>query len=382
MKRTRGYIIAVHIICWLIFLSLPAVFVAGHSGNSGLLSSLKSSAWLYFTLYIFIFYIHTNFLFPKLYFSRKYILYFLSIFLLATAVFFIRPFDRLAHLERKRGHWPVNNVTPKPIVLESASHSKPDIEKSPRDLYEAHENIEHENMERGFMGPRLDIVSIILFILIIALSITILVIQRWRMAVEQAAIAEADKANAELAILKAQINPHFLFNTLNNIYSQAVMHDEKTAESIMKLSNIMRYVTDDANEDFVSLVSETNFISDYIELQRLRLGSKVTLDFAINGNLSDKVIAPLILITFIENVFKYGISNNEPSIISIDLRVYSDSIGFFCRNRLFPFKHQLESTGIGIINTQKRLEHLYPGKHTLTIKEEDGFYSVHLILQA
>ena len=282
-------------------------------------------------------------------------------------------------MERKRDHGPTYINKFDPNYPESAGTLNPGVAMSPRDLYDQHERMEHENMEHGFM--KLDIVSIILFILIIALSITILVIERWRMAVARAAMAETDKANAELAILKAQINPHFLFNTLNNIYSQAVMHDEKTAESIMKLSNIMRYVTDDANEDFVSLVSETNFISDYIELQRLRLGSKVTLDFAINGNLADKLIAPLILITFIENVFKYGISNNEPSIISIDLRAYSDSIGFFCRNRLFPLKHQLESTGIGIINTKKRLEHLYPGKHSLTIKEEDGFYSVHLILQ-
>lgn len=230
--------------------------------------------------------------------------------------------------------------------------------------------------------PKLDIVSIVLFIMIIALSVSMLITKRWRMAVEQAATAEADKVNAELAILKAQINPHFLFNTLNNIYSQAVMHDEKTAESIMKLSNIMRYVTDDATENFVSLVSEANFISNYIELQRLRLGSKVTLDFAINGEMGDKMIAPLILITFIENIFKYGISNNEPSVITIELRAYRDSIAFFCRNKLFPLKHQVERTGIGIQNTIKRLEHLYPGKHTLTIREEDGYYSVHLILQS
>ena len=162
----------------------------------------------------------------------------------------------------------------------------------------------------------------------------------------------------------------------------AVMHDEKTPESIMKLSNIMRYVTDEAAENFVPLANEANFISDYVELQRLRLGSKVTLDFAINGKLADKVIAPLLLVTFIENVFKYGISNSEPSTITIDLRAYNDSIGFFCRNKVFPLKHKLESTGIGIKNTRKRLEHLYQGRHTLTIKEEEGYFSVHLILQS
>ncbi|MEO6668143.1 MAG: histidine kinase [Ferruginibacter sp.] len=382
MRKTRGYTVAVHVICWLIFLSLPAVFVAGHSANSNFLNSLKSVAWLYFASYICIFYLHTYFLFPKLYFFKRYFLYVLSIFILATAVFFLRPFDRLIHIERKKAHRTAYNNKLIPNNTLPAGINKLYRDSSRNKLYEEREHIDHERTERGLMGPRLDIVSIVLFILIIALSTTIIVIKRWRIAVEQAVRAETDKAIAELAILKAQVNPHFLFNTLNNIYALAVTHSEKTAESIMKLSNIMRYVTDDANENFVSLVSETNFISDYIELQRLRLGSKVTLDFSVNGNLNDKVIAPLVLITFIENVFKYGISNSEASGITIDLRTYKDSIGFFCRNKLFPFKHQLESTGIGIKNTRKRLEHLYPGKHSLTIKEEDGFYSVHLILQS
>ncbi|MEO7524328.1 MAG: histidine kinase, partial [Ferruginibacter sp.] len=178
-------------------------------------------------------------------------------------------------------------------------------------------------------SPKFDIVSIVLLLLLLALSITIAVIKRWRIAIEQVGRSEADRVSAELSLLKAQVNPHFLFNTLNNMYSLAVMKDEKTPESIMKLSNIMRYVTDEATENFVPLTNEANFISDYVELQRLRLGSKVKLDFAINGNLFDKVIAPLLLISFIENVFKYGISTNEPSTITIELRCYKDSIGFF-----------------------------------------------------
>jgi len=102
--------------------------------------------------------------------------------------------------------------------------------------------------------------------------------------IADAARAEADKANAELSFLKAQINPHFLFNTLNNIYSLAVIKSDVTADSIMKLSNIMRYVTDEATEDFVPLQDELHCLTDYIELQRLRLGKKVTLNYAIAGD--------------------------------------------------------------------------------------------------
>src|SRR6201999_506982 len=104
----------------------------------------------------------------------------------------------------------------------------------------------------------------------------------------------------------------FLFNTLNNIYTLAVIQDEHAPDSILKLSNIMRYVTDDTREDFVPLQSEVDCINDYIELQKLRLGTKTQVDFKITGDIESKQIAPLILMTFIENVFKYGISKHEP----------------------------------------------------------------------
>ena len=294
---------------------------------------------------------------------------------MATAVFFLRPFDKLSGMNEKPSHFQVlTNHYPPDIPIPAFANHAPALNgsndfPSPAGRHKSH-------------GPKIDIISIILFLLVIALSITYVIIKRWRLAVEQAARAETDKVNAELSFLKAQIDPHFLFNTLNNIYSQAVMKDEKTPESIMKLSNIMRYVTEEAIENFVPLTDETNFISDYIELQRLRLGARTTLDFVISGRLEGKSIAPLILITLIENVFKYGISNSEPSHISIALKAEDDSISFFCRNKLMPLKHQLESTGIGIKNTRKRLDHLYPNKYLLNIKEEEGFFSVHLILQS
>src|SRR4029078_3784733 len=141
------------------------------------------------------------------------------------------------------------------------------------------------------------------------------------MAVQQAARAEADKANAELSFLKAQVNSHFLFNTLNNIYSLAITKNENVADAVMKLSNIMRYVTDDANEDFVSLEKELDSISNYVSLQRLRLGNKATINFIIEGDIHDKQIAPLILMPFVENTFKHGISYASASTIDIKITI-------------------------------------------------------------
>lgn len=372
MKQFRGNIWAVHVLGWIVFFSLPALFIAGMSRNTGHVFHINQFSWLLFAVYIPVFYLHTFFLFPKLYFGKKYFLYFLSVALLGAAILFLKPYDRLAGFGK-------HSTTPH---IETGDRLPP-----PNDKFEPVKPYRMDMPVKGMPhkkhdGPAVDIISIILFFLVVAVSITIIAIKRWRSAQELASTAEADKVKAELAILKAQIDPHFLFNTLNNIYSMAITGEEKTAESIMKLSNIMRYVIDESKKDFVSLRSETNFITDYVELQRLRLGSKVTLNFNVSGNLRDKQIAPLILITFIENVFKYGTSNREPSTITIELKSDATSISFFCRNKLFPIKQQLESTGIGIANTRKRLDYLYPGKYLLDIKEENGHHSVNLILQA
>ncbi len=298
--------------------------------------------------------------------------------ILAIGIFYLRPFDHLARWGKTQNHPPQMSNSFSGAADRAFLPAADNGSGQPNTVQPADFN---KNKSRR---PKVDIISVTLFFLVIALSITILIVKRWKLALEQAARAETDKVNAELSFLKAQIDPHFLFNTLNNIYSLAVMKDDNTAESIMKLSNIMRYVTDEAKDNFVSLRNETNFISNYIELQRLRLGSKVTLDFAVSGNLRDKLIAPLILITFIENVFKYGISNSEPSTIKIDLKADNNTINFFCRNKMYPLKQHTdltEGTGIGILNATKRLDYLYTGKYHLDIKKDDGYYSVNLILQ-
>ncbi len=214
-----------------------------------------------------------------------------------------------------------------------------------------------------------------------ALSTAIKIIQQWQMTKQRATRAEADKASAELSSLKAQINPHFLFNTLNNIYTLTVMKDDNAPDSIMKLSNIMRYVTDDAVEDLVPLQSEIDCIHDYIELQRLRLGEKTRVNLDISGSIEHKKIAPLILMTFIENVFKYGISKHNLSSIDIKLSGDESGIYFFCQNKIFPEKDKNRRVGIGIKNTRQRLAYLYPNKYILDISTENQLYTVELTLR-
>ncbi len=236
------------------------------------------------------------------------------------------------------------------------------------------------NPPGGGRQQQLDIISIALFILVIVLSIALILEKRWRIAVEETARAEADRAKAELSFLKAQINPHFLFNTLNNIYSLAVTKSENVADAVMKLSNLMRYVTDDVHEDFVLLEKELDSVSDYISLQKLRLGKKATIDFKVEGNVTGKIIAPLILMPFVENAFKHGISNATASVIVIRLTASEDRIVFYTENRLFARPLNADRTGIGNTNTKKRLERIYPGRYHLDITSNNDSFTVQLVM--
>jgi sensor histidine kinase YesM len=205
-------------------------------------------------------------------------------------------------------------------------------------------------------------------------------VQQWRYTERRALQAEAEKVNAELSFLKAQINPHFLFNTLNNIYSLAITQSEQTPNAILKLSSMLHYMTDDVRNDVVPLQSEVDCVKSYIELQQLRLTDKVDVQFAVNGNIDDKQIAPLLLMTFIENAFKYGISSHEPCTISIEINASDRAVEFSCRNNIVVKNALLEREGIGISNAQKRLDYLYPGKHLLNIHTDKEQFSVHLTI--
>ncbi|MBK0401884.1 sensor histidine kinase [Adhaeribacter sp. BT258] len=217
--------------------------------------------------------------------------------------------------------------------------------------------------------------------MVVSMGIALQIITQWRRAEKEKLEAVAEKKTAELSFLKAQINPHFLFNTLNNIYSLAITQSPNTAPSIMELSNIMRYVTDDATKDFVTVDREVDCIRDYISLQSLRLGESTQVIFEVTGQTENKKIAPLILMTFIENNFKYGVSNHEKTNITIKLISDDQKIGFFCQNKIFVHHNQMETTGIGLSNTRNRLELAYPNKHSLDISNNNGLYTVHLTLQ-
>jgi LytS/YehU family sensor histidine kinase len=242
-----------------------------------------------------------------------------------------------------------------------------------------------QDKNRPFIPPprkvRLDIISLFLYCTLWALGLALKINEQWRLSEKKIIQAESEKLNAELSFLKAQINPHFLFNTLNNIYTLALLNHPNTAPSIMKLSHIMRYVTDEVSSDRVPLKDEIEFIEYYISLEKLRLNERTPINFQVKGDYDNKTIPPLILITFIENAFKHGISKRELSPISIQLEITEHSIEFFSTNKFFEQTRLSERVGIGLENTRQRLNQLYPQRHSLQTSIENGNYSVYLRLE-
>lgn len=220
-----------------------------------------------------------------------------------------------------------------------------------------------------------------MFVVVWAVALATRISEQWRLSEKRVILSEADKAQAELSFFKAQINPHFLFNTLNNIYSLAISNSEHTAPSILKLSKMMRYITEEATENFVPLEDEIICLENYVDLQRLRLNAKTKVDFNVKGSFVNKKIAPLILMTFVENAFKYGVSNRYENLIEINVDVTEKTILFFCKNTIFQTNVQNERKGIGIANTQKRLDFLYPNRYEFKINQQEKIFEVNLELQ-
>lgn len=197
---------------------------------------------------------------------------------------------------------------------------------------------------------------------------------------------EREKVTAELSFLKSQVNPHFLFNTLNNIYSLAEQRSDKTGKSILLLASLMRYMLYDTSDGKILLSSEIKHIEEYIELQRMRIAAvkTVLVDFKNNVQAERVLIEPLIFVPFIENAFKHGISYIHNSFVKIQLSVENDVLYFSVLNSKKYSGNLIvkdRGKGVGIANVQRRLELLYPDRHKLEIKDGGDSYAVSLIIK-
>jgi len=192
---------------------------------------------------------------------------------------------------------------------------------------------------------------------------------------------ENEKLVSELNFLKAQINPHFLFNTLNNLYYLAYSKSENTTEVIAKLSQMMRYMIYDSNHPQVPLSKEIEYMQNYIALERLRLNNQIPIRFTIEGNPEDVRIVPLIFITFLENAFKHGVTNNNPQAwVDIVIRIKGKLCAYHVENSKIVQAQQDNGgkSGIGLQNVMRRLEISYPERYTLHVDDRADRYIVDL----
>ncbi len=216
-----------------------------------------------------------------------------------------------------------------------------------------------------------------------ALSSAIRITREWLRNERQRKEMQADKLASELAFLKSQVNPHFLFNTLNNICSLARKKSDHTEDAIIKLADIMRFMLEDSEHERVGLDKELEYLHGYIELQRLRLPEQVKISFNITGNPDRHSIEPLLLIPFVENAFKHGISYQEPVDIVIALEANEDDLVFRVENNIVK-SHEgstQKGSGTSLKNVIRRLELLYPGTHSLKIQDTGNRYIVELKLK-
>ncbi|MBC7883956.1 MAG: histidine kinase [Saprospiraceae bacterium] len=195
---------------------------------------------------------------------------------------------------------------------------------------------------------------------------------------------ESQTLQSELKFLKSQINPHFLFNTLNSLYALTLKKSDLAPEIVLKLSEMMRYMLYECNEKEVPLRKEINYMQNYLELEKLRHGAKMLIDFKINGHIDGQKISPLILIPFIENSFKHGINNQvSQGFVNLELNVMEHDIQMIIENSKSTSRPKIgekRTGGIGLVNVKRRMDILYADHHHLEIKESPNTYKIELNL--
>lgn len=233
--------------------------------------------------------------------------------------------------------------------------------------------------------PPLNPFAALPFLFVLAISTSVTSIQKWQKDNQSRVLLEQDKISTELAYLKSQINPHFFFNTLNNIYALMHVNVEASKKALHTLSRMMRYLLYETQNEQTLLTKEIDFISDFVDLMKLRLFDNVSVIYNKPAMEEDYTVSPMLFLPFIENAFKHGIDLSRPSTIEITIYVRNDILQFTVVNTCFPPQEKTESfeKGIGLSNTKRRLALLYPGRHKLEIEHPAGnnIFKVNLAIQ-
>ncbi|UZT97975.1 histidine kinase [Chryseobacterium fluminis] len=338
----------------------------------GMLSVFNSEPFqrdfLRFVLTIGFFYLNSLVLLPNL-FSRKKIVVFSAIVILSYAVVIFLPFSLLPNRQGANMSNPKNDMG----MSRPTDNDRFRENNSPR-FSENRLHPEEMGAKKDNTLPKKIFTSILPFLFSFLSSLFIYKSNEQRE-------LERSKAKSDLLNLKYQLQPHFLFNILNSIYSLALLKSDDTPDGILKLSNVMRYVVQESSKDFVELTKETDYIKDYIALQLIRTDLSLDFSYIEIGDLKNLKIAPFILINFIENAFKYGFNAEENSKIEVKLLVQETVLNLIVFNKIVTADiTNEESLKIGLKNTFEQLNHVYPNKHTINIHKTATTYQVDLTI--
>ncbi len=328
--------IAIHAVVWSLVIGFFWIMTSKEGGPYRTLVIVGYYGLINMT----VFYTNYLFLFPQYFNSKRYMIWLLSILLLIVSAVLVK-----YGLARFHADW----------ILR--------VEKG---------------VYRDFFHYSVGTTIVSLFM--IFLSTATRSMQEWFHNEKVRSNLENEKLVAELSFLKSQINPHFLFNSLNNIYSLAYQKSPKTPEAVLKLSEIMRYMLYESNDNRVPLEKEISYLQSYIDLQKLRFKEGAFVELNLSGNSFDQPIMPLTLISFVENAFKHGVATEKDAPIIINITAEPGMVYFQTINKKAD-QNKDETGGVGLTNIKRRLDLLYRKKYRLEIEDGPTFYSCELFIE-
>jgi len=353
LSKSKLITILAHILVWVVF-GIGIFFY--HPLFSGI--DILWQAWVTqgvtLCLLVVAFYVNTAILVPKLLLNNRTVYYFAIIIGVIAAIGIIIG-------------WLDVILTPQPLINRAIGpQMRPMLLPKPSP------------------GIHIQRPTIIITALVLGIGTSITAIQKMQKDRQKREELEKDKVTSELSFLKAQINPHFFFNTLNNIYALTAINGELAGEAIHQLSRMMRYLLYDTQAGHTMLSQEIAFVKDYISLMRLRLTDAVSINIDVPPNLADVPLAPMMFLPFVENAFKHGVRSTQQGYINITILQQDKMLDLVVKNSVIRDNSVSLDTnsGIGMVNTKRRLDLLYPGKYKLDINElhAGNEYCVHLAL--
>jgi two-component system LytT family sensor kinase len=333
MLKNRYLYPFLHAIIWLGYTTLPLLNLQRDSAKPSVNPYTNLTYWSYVSIScIILFYVHSEYLFPKVY-KQKPIRYFLYLIIVVVMLVMGRYYVRISFVEGSPSQLFYVNTFIQYFFIFGISASYCFFSD-----YQNQQQIQREN--------------------------------------------EHERLKSELSFLRSQISPHFMFNLLNSLVSLNRKKSDLVEPVLLKMSDLLRYMLYEKDDKQISLENEIKYLSNYIDLQKIRFGDYVDIEFNVNTSLGNKNIEPMLLIPFVENAFKHGVGMIEKPFIRIELEATADKLLFRVSNKYSFDKKEVkdEASGIGLNNVKRRLELLYPKQYELKVIEKGNFYTTDLML--